>query len=342
LDYKAPVEEMPNHCLETVPLLSVVVITYQHAPYIRECLDGILMQETNFAFEIILGEDASTDGTREICVQYAKAHPGRIRLFLHNRENIILVDGKTSGQFNFLHCLNHARGKYIAICEGDDYWTDPNKLQMQVNFLEANPDYSICFHYSSSLIGQKLFPPDADAAPNETTRTEDLIIHSSYISTASVVLRIAKVVVPEWLAYSKGIDYGLFLCASIDSKIKLIPKKMSVHRQNPSGIWTTLTEYEKKVMLVSQYKKMVGHFSNSLNELVLQRIAEVRLEAARAAIHAGEKDRALEQISLLLQADSPSATKAILATLEHLEKIVRSRSYRFAILLIKIKKFFFR
>ncbi|WP_268225536.1 glycosyltransferase [Sinomicrobium oceani] len=134
------------------PLVSVCVQTYQHSPYIRECLDGILMQKTDFAFEILLGEDSSSDGTREICMEYAKKYANKIRLFLHHRENNIKIDGKPTGRFNFLYNLYNAEGKYIAICEGDDYWIDSLKLQKQVDFMEANEEdyvgvytnYKIC------------------------------------------------------------------------------------------------------------------------------------------------------------------------------------------------------
>ena len=127
------------------PLVSVRVATYQHAPYITQCLEGLLMQETTFPFEIIVGEDESTDGTREICIEYATKHPDKIRLFLRDRElSQYVVEGKVLARFNSRWNSMSCRGKYIAICEGDDSWLNPNKLQMQVDFLEANPDYSMC------------------------------------------------------------------------------------------------------------------------------------------------------------------------------------------------------
>src|SRR5690606_21433837 len=131
---KVPVEEFPSNVPDS-PKVSVLVQTYNHAPYIRQCLDGILMQETDFDFEILLGEDASTDGTREICIEYAQEHPDKIRLFLHSRENNISINGRPSGRFNFCNNLFEANGEYIAFCEGDDYWIDEFKLQKQMDFL---------------------------------------------------------------------------------------------------------------------------------------------------------------------------------------------------------------
>lgn len=139
-----PVQENDNN-VQNSQLVSVCVQTYQHVSFIEQCLDGILSQETNFSFEILLGEDASTDGTREICIEYAKKYPNKIRLFLHHRENNIKINGSPSGRFNFLFNLYSARGKYIAICEGDDYWIDRRKLQKQVDFLETNLDYGLVY-----------------------------------------------------------------------------------------------------------------------------------------------------------------------------------------------------
>src|SRR5690606_37807476 len=128
---------------EIKPLVSVCVQTYNQEHYIKQCLEGILMQQTTFPFEIILGEDESNDGTREICKQYAAQYPDKIKLFLRSRKDVIYINGNPTGRFNFIENLKACSGKYIALCEGDDYWTDPLKLQKQVDFLESNKEYVI-------------------------------------------------------------------------------------------------------------------------------------------------------------------------------------------------------
>ena len=110
---KVPVKEYQNR-VPKQPLVSVCVQTYNHAPYIKDTLEGILMQKTDFPFEILLGEDESTDGTRDICIEYAKKHPDKIKLYLHSRENNIKINGTPTGRFNFIYNLIHAKGKYIA------------------------------------------------------------------------------------------------------------------------------------------------------------------------------------------------------------------------------------
>lgn len=123
-------------CDET--FVSVIVLTYNHAKYIRQALDSILMQEVDFSYEVLVGDDGSTDGTRDILHEYAAQHPEHIRLFLREK-NL----GAARNAYELLCASN---GKYLAFCEGDDYWTHPKKLSQQVSFLENNPDFVGCTH----------------------------------------------------------------------------------------------------------------------------------------------------------------------------------------------------
>jgi len=174
-----------------IPLVSVVTITYQHAPYIRQCLDGILMQETDFPYELIIGEDGSTDGTREICIEYANSHPDKIRLFLRDRKLTQYVgeQGQTI-RFNGSFSQAAARGKYIALCEGDDYWIHESKLANQFNLLESNNDISLCFHNAKVLNEIK---PNDNRVYNRVRncryyRCEEIVIQWT-IPTASVMFK---------------------------------------------------------------------------------------------------------------------------------------------------------
>ncbi len=122
----------------TESLVSIDCLTYNHENYIRDALEGFLMQKTDFAFEVLIHDDASTDQTANIIRKYEKKYPGVIKP-IYQKENQFSQDGDISKQFQY----PRAKGKYIAICEGDDYWTDPYKLQKQVDFLEAHPDYGL-------------------------------------------------------------------------------------------------------------------------------------------------------------------------------------------------------
>ena len=122
------------------PMVSVISITYNHEPYIRDCLEGFLMQKTNFPAEIIIHDDASTDHTADIIREYYEKRPDLFHVIIE-RENCYSIHKPI-----MMPLYKQAQGKYIALCEGDDYWTDPLKLQKQFDFLESHPEYSGCFH----------------------------------------------------------------------------------------------------------------------------------------------------------------------------------------------------
>jgi len=128
-----------------LPTVSVVVITYQHVDFIEKCIQGVLMQQTDFAVELLIGEDESSDGTRAICERYATEYPEKIKVFFRNRTEFDRRIGHSSARVNLISTFLAAKGKYIAFCEGDDHWTDPLKLQRQVDALEADPKASGCF-----------------------------------------------------------------------------------------------------------------------------------------------------------------------------------------------------
>ena len=134
--------------LEHKPLVSICCLTYNHENYIRECLDGFLKQNTTFTYEILIHDDASTDGTADIIHEYWEKYPNIIKPIFQTENQY--SQGKNCSNNNY----NRVSGKYVALCEGDDYWIDPNKLQKQVDFLEANPDFSACFHKVKTYIQQ--------------------------------------------------------------------------------------------------------------------------------------------------------------------------------------------
>lgn len=126
---------------ETIPVVSIYSLAYNHENFIKECLEGFLMQETTFPVEILIHDDASTDNTANIIREYEARYPHLIKP-IYQTENQY---SKGTSDFSKRN-LERAKGQYLAICEGDDYWTDPSKLQQQVDFLDHNPDYVICYH----------------------------------------------------------------------------------------------------------------------------------------------------------------------------------------------------
>lgn len=221
------------------PLLSILCITYNHAPFIRQALDGFVMQKTNFPFEVIIHDDASTDGTADIIREYEAKYPDIIKP-IYQTEN----QWSKGLNINKTFIFPKINGKYVALCEGDDYWTDPNKLQSQVDFLENNPDFAVCFHpvkvvWDDNRSADTIFPKPKMRF-NKTVLTLDDLLQQNFIQTNSVVYR--------W-AFNKGKyntipdgilpgDWFLHLLHAKTGKIGFLPQVMSVYRRHSGGIWT--------------------------------------------------------------------------------------------------------
>lgn len=166
------------------PLVSISCITYNHINYIEQCLDGFLEQETDYPFEILIHDDCSTDGTTEIIQKYSTKYPDIIKP-MYETENQY-QQGKPAG--SLIWNFPRAKGKYIALCEGDDYWIDENKLQKQVDFLESNPEYGMCYTKSKQFLqekgryGKKTFGKKINSY-------DDIFVNGNRIPTPSVVCR---------------------------------------------------------------------------------------------------------------------------------------------------------
>ena len=275
---KRKVKEFPNN-VDLNPILSICIQTFQHKDFIRDCLEGVLQQKTNFSLEILLGDDESNDGTREICLEYAKMYPEKIRLFLHYRENNIRINGGPTGRFNFSYNLFSARGKYLAVCEGDDYWTDPLKLQKQVDFLENNEDFALCFHNVNILNirnrKKEVHPMHLTLKKNVFT-TSDLL-KPCFIHTASLLFRKKETfTLPNWFFQVESGDIALMLLISLEGDFKYLDEVMSVYRKHDAGISITHTGYSKAFSMIYLYQLFnnftEGVYKNELEEAMKKEI----------------------------------------------------------------------
>lgn len=261
---KIEVVEVRND-VTSQPMISVLVQTYQHAAYIIKCLDGILMQETTFPFEIIVGEDASKDGTREICLEYAKNYPDKIRLFLHNRQNNIKIDGNPTGRFVLIYNLFVARGKYIALCEGDDFWINSQKLQNQVGFLEANPEYLFSMGRVDILIDKtgeiKKAKDHVKPSKEETYELKDYL-KGRFSQTSSFVFRNNITNFPKWFLNAHAGDQSLVvLIVGSKGKIKYHNQLFSIYRRNPNSMSNTskYNVFGKFLVTISDWEKFLDN-----------------------------------------------------------------------------------
>ena len=227
------------------PLLSVCLITYNHAKYIKEAIEGVLMQKVNFSWELIIADDFSTDGTREILLEYKKKHSDFIKL--------ILQEKNIGPAKNWMDLLSYPKSKYIAYFEGDDYWTDPYKLQKQVDFLEANSDFSLCFHNSEVIFSNS---KKTQLFNQLQTREYSLneIVYEWIIPTASVVFRKSaynqeKINNPNYL-YG---DIILFISVGENGRIWCINEVMSVYRKHESSLTSNINN------TIKLQKKIIKH-----------------------------------------------------------------------------------
>lgn len=236
--------------------VSCHVITYNHINYITKCIDGILMQKTNFDFEIIIGDDLSTDGTREILERYAIQYPNLIKLNLRAERGLGIP-----GKENFVSTLEMCSGEYITLCDGDDYWTDPHKLQKQVDFLEAHPDYVLCFHKVKILKPNGELVEDFITKVPENYETQETLARlGNYIHTPSVVFRnVIKEFPPEFSLSPIG-DYFLYMLLSEYGKLKYLEEEMAVYREGV-GIWSAKSDYFRNLKTAQTHALIVSAMS---------------------------------------------------------------------------------
>lgn len=216
-------------------MVSIVCDVYNHEPYLRDCLEGLVMQKTDFLFEILIHDDASTDKSAEIIREYMNKYPSLFKP-IFQKENQYSKGVGIWCEIQF----PRARGRYIAVCEGDDYWTDPLKLQKQVDFMEAHPDFSVCFH-PVMVLNQptgEIAPDTLKDVPSESTIYE-LAEYSNYIHTPSVMYRYNPMVTDKFARIGcVGVgDYLYHILYAEHGKIKKLPDYMAVYRQGV-GIWT--------------------------------------------------------------------------------------------------------
>ena len=222
--------------------MTVVTTTYNQEKYIEQCVKSILSQKTNFKYQLIVSNDKSTDRTEEILKNLSKKY--------HDKLKVINQNHNLGPMENFITTLNEVHTKYVALCDGDDYWTDINKLQKQYDFLEKNLDYNICFHqttiiYENEDKKKRYYPNNI----KETLSLDDLI-KENFIPANSVVYR--------WKYQSKNSlindfpknivpgDYYLHLIHAKGGKIKYLNQPMSVYRIQKEGMWYLTTQPKKQ------------------------------------------------------------------------------------------------
>jgi len=245
--------EEKNISEPAAPLASVLMLAYNHGRFIAQALDGVFSQKTDFSFQVIVCDDCSQDNTREIVDSYAEKHPNLIRSY---------QPANSRGANNFIDGLKFVNTKYLAQCEGDDYWTDPHKLQKQIDFLEENPAFNVCAHrvkivYEEGVphtAGSYVYK-DISSGPIRTRMgvfTADEAMDNYYFHTSSFVFRwLFPDGLPGWFAKRMCWDHFLFLLHAKDSWIKYFDEPMSCWRHHARG-WTYLQNIDKNLFFSLQ------------------------------------------------------------------------------------------
>jgi glycosyltransferase involved in cell wall biosynthesis len=246
--------------------LSVCMITYGHESYIEKAIEGVLQQICDFNIELIIANDCSPDCTDTIIANIIQNHPkGSIIKYYKNKNNIGMMP-------NFIFALKQCKGKYIALCEGDDYWTDNLKLQKQVDFLEANSDYVLCFHQVAILKSNGTIVDDfITKVPDNHETIDDLARHGNYIHTPSVVYRnIIKEFPSEFKITPIG-DFFLYMILAEYGKLKYLTDIMCVYRHG-IGVFSSKTDFKVSLNIIELFSCLLSSLKDKkIKKIILER-----------------------------------------------------------------------
>lgn len=262
-------------------MVSISCITYNHEKYIAEAIDSFLMQKTNFKYEILIHDDASTDQTQQIIKEYQKKYPDIIKPILQKENQYSKGVNNISYRFNFCR----SKGKYIALCEGDDYWIDPYKLHKQVDYMENHLDCSMCFHATDIVkVGKGKIDVIKPYNENCISTTDDIILgDGGFMATNSIIYR--KYVMdnaPDFYFNAPVGDYPLQILASTKNYAYYINEFMSVYRVGVEGSWSDrmISVKNKEEKIINLRKKIINmltefneysnrRYSNAINKKIL-------------------------------------------------------------------------
>lgn len=304
----------------TSPFVTIICPTYNHERFIKQCIEGLLMQETSFPVEIILHDDASTDRTPDIIRAYHANHPKLLRPILQTENQ--MQKGK-----NFMPFLwKTTRGDCIAFCEGDDYWTSSDKLQQQVEVLQAHPDVTLCYHSHVKVNSEGKTVPSRPPRTKLEVWEQGEFIKGTFgdLSTASVVYRKTLIDhLPKWFLESPNGDICLFAWASLNGRIAVIPGVHSAYRLHMDGLYNRMdlnsdekAYFEGKLWWLGKRCRVYDHLLDearapSLKEICRDRAYREHMEAAWLARLAGDRRAQLLHLKYAFQGNPLCAVTSI-------------------------------
>lgn len=266
--------------------VSIRLQTYNQAQFLIQCLEGVNMQKTDFPFELVIGDDGSTDDTDGLIENFAlrtDLNPNMTIVKLRRDEGYFQKRKQYGRLYNFYDIINHCKGEYIALLDGDDYWTDPLKLQRQVDLLDSDPSLSICFHQTLVTYDDGRQESFHNNNQKERTSLKDIVV-KNYIATCSAVIRARKVNVPDIILESPIGDWIMYLHHAQYGDIHYIDSPMGVYRIHSQGLWQTKRNWDyqrqrENAERMVNLRITIGDWlnNNDLQKILLQTIAELRL-----------------------------------------------------------------
>jgi glycosyltransferase involved in cell wall biosynthesis len=253
--------------------VSVSLVTYNQEKFIVRAIESVLVQKTNFDFEIVIGEDESEDNTRAIVIDYKNRYPDQINVILNSRDDVIYINGKPTGRWNFINNLKNVRGQYIALLEGDDYWTSPYKLQKQVDFLDNHPECSMCFHDVEVVSEEgELISVQSPRKKKQRYTLKDLL-RGNFIHTCSVMYRRGLFKeFPDWFYKTPLADWPLHILNAQHGDIGYISEVMGAYRIHGGGIHSSKSEMEQVRGMIEIYPYINAHLDYRYNTFIKSRI----------------------------------------------------------------------
>lgn len=254
-------------------LLSVRLVTYNHEKFISSAIEGALMQRTKFPFEIVVGEDCSTDSTAAIIESYRAKYPELIR--------VLPSESNLGGKINAIRALHACTGKYVAHLDGDDYWTDPYKLQEQVDILEANPGLACCFHnmenrFEDPDIPSKLYCGNLE---KQILTRLDLANYNFIPSSGNIFRKGLVPRHPDWFYQLPFGDWAWHLLNAQHGDLFYLPKVMGVYRVHAHGLWSSYTSQEAKEKRLEFLDILIANLQD--DQALVEKLEQTRIKYAR-------------------------------------------------------------
>jgi len=251
--------------------VSVCMITYNHENYLKQAIESVLIQKTHFDFELVIANDNSPDNTITVIEEFINQHPKGYKIkFINNKENMGIMP-------NFINALKKCNGDYIALCEGDDYWIDENKLQKQVDFLEKNTDFTICFHKVNVETNGTISDDTITGKSIQTTTIYDLA-KGNYMHTCSVVYRNHLFAdFPNYFYTSPIGDYYLHMLNAQYGKIHFINQTMAIYRVHNTSYWSSKQDNERVFIWINFIENIKDNFNVEIQKILDKQIFKLRV-----------------------------------------------------------------